>query len=58
MDTQQWLVHQLTNEIKHEPKFKPRALLERTRDLVKEQSKRLKQAQMELDGRTWNHAKW
>lgn len=58
MDTQQWLVRQLNQEIKAEPKFKPRALLERTRDLVKEQTKRLKQARMELDGRTWNHAKW
>lgn len=58
MSTQQWLINQLNVAIKHEPKFKPRALLERTRDLVKEQGKRLKQAQLEIDGRTWNHAKW
>ena len=58
MDTRQWLVHQLTVYIQHEPKFKPRALLERTRDLVREQSKRLDQARRELDGRIWNHEKW
>ncbi len=58
MDTQQWLLQQLNHAIKHQPKFKPRALLERTRDLVIEQDQRISQARQELDGRAWDHRKW
>ena len=58
MNTRDWLIHQLDIYINHESRFKQRALLERTQDLVKEQIKRIHQAQRELDGRVWNHEKW
>lgn len=58
MKTGEWLVHQLRTYARHEPRFKQRAWLERAQDLVKEQVKRIHQAQLELDGRIWNHRKW
>lgn len=58
MGNQKWLIDQLNQMIQTEPKFKSRALLERTRDLVNDQYRRLQQARDELDGRIWDHENW
>lgn len=58
MDNQKWLETILQKQINHEPGFARRALLERAQDFVREQGKRITQAQGELDGRVWNHQKW
>ena len=58
LSNQKWLIDQLNQMIQTEPKFKSRALLERTRDLVNDQYRRLQQARDELDGRIWDHENW
>lgn len=58
MNDETWLIQELENLIAQTPDYEKRALLHATIDMVHEQTKRIEQAQGELDGRIWNHEQW
>ncbi|WP_167387282.1 hypothetical protein [Apilactobacillus quenuiae] len=58
MEENAWLNQEVNNLKKGETSFKLLSILEGTKSLAAEQSKRLQQAQDELDGRTWSPDKW
>ncbi|UQS85734.1 hypothetical protein MOO46_04185 [Apilactobacillus apisilvae] len=58
METNNWLSQQIDDLKKDETSFKLLSLLEETKSLAAEQSKRLQQSQDELDGRMWSPDKW
>ncbi|GLB46503.1 hypothetical protein WR164_04820 [Philodulcilactobacillus myokoensis] len=57
-NTLKWLLDELNKYQDNEQLFAKRALLEQTKSLVKEQSKRINERQDELDGRMWSPDKW
>ncbi|WP_181398630.1 hypothetical protein [Apilactobacillus timberlakei] len=58
METNKWLDQEINALKTDETSFKLISILEGTKSLAAEQTKRLQQAQDELDGRTWSPDKW
>ncbi|MBW1605194.1 hypothetical protein [Lactobacillus sp. Sy-1] len=58
MDNQEWLFDQLQKLAEVEGDFATRCLFEGAQRIVAEQSKRIQQANDELDGRVWSPNKW
>ncbi len=57
-DTQDWAVQQLAKMAEAEPAFINKAVLKAAQDLIREQTRRIDQAQQEIDGRIWSPEKW
>lgn len=58
MENLDWLLQQIDELEVQTTTFANQALLEATKDIAKEQAKRIEQAEMELDGRIWSPNKW
>ena len=58
MENLNWLLQQIDELEAQTTTFANQALLEATKDIAKEQAKRIEQAEMELDGRIWSPNKW
>ncbi|MCH5462420.1 hypothetical protein HC026_04065 [Lactobacillus sp. LC28-10] len=58
MAEQTWATQQLMALAAQTPQFKERALYLALAELSEEQQRRIKLAQGELDGRTWNPSNW
>ena len=54
MENLDWLLQQIDELEAQTTTFANQALLEATKDIAKEQAKRIEQAEMELDGRIWS----
>ncbi|GAX03321.1 hypothetical protein IWT140_00923 [Secundilactobacillus pentosiphilus] len=58
MAEQTWAAQQLLALAAQTPQVKERALYLALAELSEEQQRRIKLAQAELDGRTWNPSRW
>ena len=58
MENLDWLSQQIDELEAQTTTCANQALLEATKDIAKEQAKRIEQAEMELDGRIWSPNKW
>ncbi len=58
MTDDRWLTGVFENLEKSQSAFIDRAILKGAENLGKEQSKRIQQAQDEIDGRIWSPDKW
>jgi hypothetical protein len=57
-DTNEWLIKRLGQLENEEQSFIKKSLYLAAQDLVREQGKRIEQAQQEIDGRIWSPDKW
>ncbi|MFD1125709.1 hypothetical protein ACFQ22_10150 [Lentilactobacillus raoultii] len=57
-ENKDWAVEQLAKMAAQEPSFVNQSILKATQALIAEQTKRLDQAQQEVDGRIWSPDKW
>lgn len=58
MEDEKWLLDQLATLSKTATAYQDRAFYAALAEMVKQQQRRLEQAQGELDGRLWQPANW
>lgn len=58
MDKEEWVLAELDSLFADSQDYKQKALLKATSQLIKEQFKRIRQMEGELDGKLWSPSNW
>lgn len=58
MEENEWILEQLKHVFNKTDDYYQRTLIKATRDIVKEQAKRMDQMEGEMEGTIWSPRKW
>ncbi|WP_237025971.1 hypothetical protein [Lactobacillus sp. S2-2] len=58
MNHEDWAIKKIDEKLSQPISFKEKAILFETKNVIKEQFKRIDQSEAELDGRSWTPNKW